>query len=277
MSLAYGFIDLNRRASRAIENRLPDLFKQHLHTIYKFRVADLINERRARVTLDVGTGKECPFFPFVRDPRLHVIVGVDCSEHELRHNADLDLKIVADAAGGLPFRDGSMDLVVSRSVVEHIKDNHAFFADCARVLRPAGTLVHTFPGKFAPFSLLNRMIPNALARWLLANLHPHWKDECGFIAYYDECYFSAIQKLLDRHGFSNYQFVFRYYQSIYYDFFFPLYAIMLLYDLVIWFFGIRNLACGILFVASRGSRDLAKIAQPCSRRGRGEINPNAGK
>ena len=255
MSLAHSFIDLNRKASRAVESRLPNLFKQHLHTLYKFRVADLINEQRARVTLDVGTGKECPFLPFVRDPRLHVIIGVDCSEHELSRNADLPLKIVADAAGGLPFRDGSMDLVVSRSVVEHIKDNHAFFADCSRVLGPGGILVHTFPGKFTPFALLNRMMPNALAKRLLAYLHPDWKDECGFIAYYDKCYFSAIQKLLDQNGLCDAQFTFRYYQSIYYEFFFPLYAVMLLYDLVIWFFGIRNFACGILFVASRGSPD----------------------
>jgi ubiquinone/menaquinone biosynthesis C-methylase UbiE len=262
VSLSYSFIGLNRRASRALEVWLPNLFKRHLHTLYKFQVADLINERRGRVTLDVGAGKECPFFPFVRDPRSSVIVGVDCSEHELRHNADLSLKVVADAAGGLPFRDASMDLVVSRSVIEHIKDNQAFFAECARVLRPGGTLVHTFSGKFTPFSLLNRVMPNALARGLIAFFHPHWKDDCGFRAYYDKCYFSAIQKLLDRYGFRNSQFTFRYYQSIYYEFLLPLYAVMLLFDLIMWFFGIRNLACGILVTASQGSRDFATFAEP---------------
>jgi SAM-dependent methyltransferase len=58
----------------------------------------------------------------------------------LRHNHQLDHKIVADAAArGFPFRDGSTDLVVSRAVVEHIRDNAAFFRNCARVLRRGGS------------------------------------------------------------------------------------------------------------------------------------------
>jgi ubiquinone/menaquinone biosynthesis C-methylase UbiE len=261
VSLLDSFIALNRSASRAIEARLPILFKRHLHTLYKLQVADMINQRPGQVTLDLGAGKECPFLPFVRDPRAHFILGVDCSERELRHNGDLDFKIVADAADGLPFKDGSIDVVVSRSVVEHIKDNQAFFANCARVLRSGGLLIHTFPGKFTPFSIFNQVMPNAIAKRLLAYFHPQWKDECGFIAYYDHCYFSAIRRLLNQNGFDNIQFTFRYYQSIYYDFFFPLYALMLLYDIVMWLFRIRNLACGILVTASRGPVILPPFAK----------------
>jgi hypothetical protein len=63
--------------------------------------------------------------------------------------------------------------------------------------------------------------------------------------------FLAIRALLDRNGFEDAQFSFRYYQAIYYDFFMPLYCVMVLYDLVMWFLGIRNLACGILVTAAR--------------------------
>jgi SAM-dependent methyltransferase len=252
MSLLSSFLAANSRASRAIEAWLPALFRRHLHTVYKYQVADLVNRQPRQVVLDIGAGKDCPFLPFVHEPRAHLIIGVDCSEHELRANTHLDTKIVADAAANrFPFEDGSADIVVSRSVVEHIRDNQVFFANCARVLRPGGILVHTFPCRFAPFSLINQFMPNVVARRLLAYFQPQWKDECGFIAYYDHCYFSAIRSLLDRNGLQNPQFTFRYYQSIYFDFFLPLYVLMLLYDLGTWFLGIRNLACGILVTATR--------------------------
>lgn len=252
MSLLARFSAANRRVSEAIEARLPALFTRHLHTLYKYEVANFVNCRTGQVVLDIGGGKECPFLPFVGEPGAHLLIAVDSSDEELRHNSDLDNKIVADAAAlGFPFRDASADLIVSRSVVEHLHDNTMFFANCARVLRPGGFLVHTFPCKFAPFSLINQLLPNRLTRRLLAYFHPQWQDDCGFPAFYDHCYFSAIRGLLDRYGFQNPQFTFRYYQSIYFDFFFPLYALMLVYDLLVSGLRIRNLACAILVTAER--------------------------
>lgn len=55
---------------------------------------------------------------------------------------------LADASRGLPFRDGSFDAVICEQVLEHMDDPQALFAECARVLRPGGTLlagVPTFP------------------------------------------------------------------------------------------------------------------------------------
>jgi ubiquinone/menaquinone biosynthesis C-methylase UbiE len=252
MSPLAWFMAANRRATGAIEAWLPVLFKRHLHTLYKYEVAARVNRCRGQVVLDIGGGRECPFLPFVEEPRTHLIIAVDCSDHELRLNPDLDVKVVADAAAGeFPIRDGSVDLIVSRSVIEHLHDNEMFFANCARVLRPRGALVHTFACKFAPFSLINQFLPNALTRRLIAYFHPQWKEECGFPAHYNNCYFSAVQRLLERNGFENWQITFRYYQAIYFDFFFPLYALMLIYDLITWRLGVRNLSCAMMVTAEQ--------------------------
>ena len=42
------------------------------------------------------------------------IVGVDVSDDELKHNEDVDERIVADVVQGLPFDDGSVDMIVSQ-------------------------------------------------------------------------------------------------------------------------------------------------------------------
>src|SRR5207248_3756712 len=229
-------------------------FTRHIQTLYKYEVAALLNRGPGQVVLDVGGGKECPFLPYVEDPRTHLVIALDCSEQELRVNPMLGRKVVADAASdGFPFFDGSADLVVSRAVVEHIRDNAAFFRNCASTLRPGGVMIHAFSGRFAPFALINQLFPNRLTRLLISYLHPYWREEgnYGFPAFYNRCYFSAMQDLLRQNGFDNAKFTLLYYQSTYFTFFFPLFVLMLFYDAVVSLLGVRNLASGIIVDADR--------------------------
>src|SRR6516162_4292040 len=254
MSLLARFIAANQRLCKATENHLPQVFKRHIQTLYKYQVAELINRRPGQVVLDVGGGKECPFLSFLDAPRGHLIIALDLSDEELRHNHQLDHKIVADAAAhGFPFRDGSADLIVSRAVVEHIRDNETFLRNCSRALCPGGIMVHAFSGRFAPFALINQLLPNRLTRRVIDYLHPEWQEEgnYGFLAFYDRCYFSAIKDLLDHNGFANTRFNLLYYQSVYFNFFYPLFIVMLAYDLIASMLGIRNLASGIVATAER--------------------------
>ena len=100
---------------------------------------------------------------------------------------------------------------------------------------------------------MNQLLPNRLTRRIIDYLHPEWKEEgnYGFLAFYDRCYFSAIKELLDRNGFTNTQFNLLYYQSTYFNFLFPLFLLMLAYDLIASMLGIRNLASGIIVTAER--------------------------
>jgi len=50
----------------------------------------------------------------------------------------------------LPFADGSLDAVVSASVLEYVPDAGAVLAECARTLRPGGILVCTVPDMTHP-------------------------------------------------------------------------------------------------------------------------------
>lgn len=257
MRLSARFFAINRQLCRIVESGLPSTFTRHIQTLYKYQVAELLNRRPGQFVLDVGGGKDCPFLPYVDDPSTHLIVALDCSQEELRANPLLGCKVVADAAaGGFPFRDGSADLVVSRAVVEHVRDNAAFFRNCASVLRPGGFMLHAFSGRFAPFALMNQVFPNRLTRRLIGYLHPDWREEgnYGFPAFYNRCYFSAVQNLLKWNGFENVQFTLLYHQSIYFTFFFPLFVMMLAYDTIVSLIGIRNLASGIIVKAERPQR-----------------------
>jgi 2-polyprenyl-3-methyl-5-hydroxy-6-metoxy-1,4-benzoquinol methylase len=78
-----------------------------------------------------------------------VVVAMDLDHPTLVHVAHRYAEVAAVRANlvALPVATAAVDLVVSSQVVEHLWDQDAFVADCARVLRPGGSLVVTTPNR----------------------------------------------------------------------------------------------------------------------------------
>jgi hypothetical protein len=140
---------------------------------------------------------------------------------------------------------------VSRSVIEHLADTRTFADECSRVLKPGGHSVHLLPGRNAPFSLLNRILPKSLSRRLIDWVFPEKKELLGFTAYYQDCTFDGITRLFRDRGLAIEQVFCRYYQSTYYGSFFPLYLVSVVYDLLAWKLDIRHLSAQLLIVVRR--------------------------
>lgn len=59
---------------------------------------------------------------------------------------------ITNAAGeGLPFAEGSFDLVLSHEVIEHVQDDRAAVAEMVRVLKPGGRAMIFSPNRGYPF------------------------------------------------------------------------------------------------------------------------------
>jgi hypothetical protein len=78
---------------------------------------------------------------------------------------------------------------------------------------------------------------------------------CGFPAFYDCCYYTALVQLLSKHGFDVEDHHVSYYQSRYYHFFLPLYCASVCYESMARATGMANLGAYILIVARRRQRD----------------------
>ncbi|MCE9634830.1 MAG: methyltransferase domain-containing protein [Planctomycetes bacterium] len=78
------------------------------------------------------------------------VVALDAFEHPCRLGRAA-LPAIPFAVGnldtGLPFRDASVDLVVSHEVVEHLHRPQVFFDEAFRVLRPGGSVVVKTPNR----------------------------------------------------------------------------------------------------------------------------------
>ena len=250
-SLFRQFVELNTRICNWIEARLPKRFTRSLLYAHELKCAELMNAAGPRKILDVGGGHGCPYAHHRQEAADVTLVGLDILFEQVKENQDIDMGLVGDAQGTLPFRPGQFELVSSRSVFEHLADNETLVRETHRILAPGGRTAHVFPCKFSPFAIINQILPNKLAQKILYVFFPNWSDKCGFKAFYSNCTYHQAVSLFQRNGFEIDEIELRYYQSIYFKFFVPFYLVSLTYDLLIWALDIKALCAQIFLVARK--------------------------
>ncbi|MGH9454156.1 MAG: class I SAM-dependent methyltransferase, partial [Terriglobia bacterium] len=240
-----GFFALNRRTSRFVERFFPQA-NVDMHGMYEKTVARYMNSKPGMVVVDVGGGKNCPFAKY-RSPEAGArIICLDISMAEMQYNMDVDEKRVADIMRSLPCDDGEADLIVSRSVLEHVENLSLFVKQARRVLKEGGYFIHVFPSKFAPFALLNQALPRKVSPWILDLMFPEKKGILGFPAVYDRCYASAIRRLLEGDGFEVVNLALTYRQSGYFEVFFPAYLASVCYEAILQSLSLKDLCAYVL-------------------------------
>src|SRR5262249_41820501 len=123
-SLLRRFFAANRSASRWLEARLPQA-QVDFFGLYDTIVARYMNSRPGPLVIDGGGGRSCSFAKHAEPGLGTRIVAVDVSEEEIRENLDVDEARVADISEHLPFEPLEADMIVSRSVLEHLTDVEA--------------------------------------------------------------------------------------------------------------------------------------------------------
>src|SRR5215813_10202793 len=111
------------------------------------------------VLIDAGCGCDLPLLGrYAKYASL--ALGVDLVKPTVRLNGSM--RVVVGALENLPVRSESVDVVVSRSVFEHLKEPVGVFREINRVLRPRGILIFTTPNKYCYASLVASLTPEFL-------------------------------------------------------------------------------------------------------------------
>ena len=117
--------------------------------------------------LDAGCGRYLKFCKELCDTAW--VVGIDLETVMETDNKRRPFGVRGDI-GRLPFSDGQFDMVISRSVIEHLHNPAAVFREFARVLRPGGKVVIITPNKYDYVSLLAAVTPYWVHRRLVSKI-----------------------------------------------------------------------------------------------------------
>lgn len=207
--------------------------------------------RDGMTVLDVGSGRNPTLPPSERPPNTRY-VGLDLSGEELRRAGPgaYDEVVVADVARRLPTLVGSVDLAVSWQVFEHIKPLNAVLDNLHAYLKPGGTLISLFSGRWSAFGVVNLLIPNALgSRLITRSMRRQGTNQPVFPAHYDHCTYSALSRMTSRWSDVEIHPLFR--AATYFHFSRLLTRMYLAYENTVRRAGLTNLATHYLLIARR--------------------------
>jgi SAM-dependent methyltransferase len=246
---------LNRGWSRKLDTLLDPHGRRGDGTV-EFMAAIRSVLRPGMVVMDVGGGKRPAIAAGLKASLGLRVIGVDISQEEINAAPPgcYDQVICRDVTTATALPEA--ELVISRSVMEHVSDPSAMYLNILRALRPGGFLISHIPNKFAPYALVNAALPNRLTKVLLSFFHWESKEETGFPALYRHCYPSRLEALLLSVGFRDVR-IRPTYRSEYCNFFLPLHASELAWQLFTSRLNRRNLCEAFTVVAQkqRGSGD----------------------
>jgi SAM-dependent methyltransferase len=83
----------------------------------------------------------------------------------------------------LPFASGGLDAVIASSVLEYVPDPSAVLRECARVLRPGGTLIFTVPDMAHPLRWLEWPLSLAARTSFARAVQPAWPRLGSYVTY----------------------------------------------------------------------------------------------
>lgn len=194
------FLNLNERLSRDFNIRV-DRWSGRRSGMVEFdrRLLPELLRPGLRV-LDVGGGKQPLIGSLAKQQHALHVTGLDLSADELAAAPEgaYDATIVGDVSTAVLA--GPYDLIVSRTVLEHVPDTAATLHNLAGALAPGGVMAHFLPCGNAPFALLNRLLGPSLGSRLLWSIFPQNRQIAGFPAYYDGCNPSRFRRLCEAEG-----------------------------------------------------------------------------
>lgn len=161
------------------------------------------------VVLDFGCGRGARRDDEVRLRRelcilrgkVRKVIGLDVDEAAAENPFVDEFNLLTGARW--PIADGSIDLIVSDSVLEHIERPEVFFSECRRTIRPGGYLCLRTPNKWSYVGLASRLVPNRFHSKVLTSVQDDRKEEDVFPTFYACNSVSRIRRALREHGFDG--------------------------------------------------------------------------
>lgn len=172
---------------------------EHPYRKYENKIASVLCE--TDTLLDAGCGRTAPALSkFIG--KVKTLVGID-----LEDNAEelLGIRYIKGDIAHIDVQSKSVDIVISRSVLEHVLTPAYIFKEINRILKPSGSFIFLVPNLYDYVSILSILIPNKFHKYIVSKTEGR-KMEDVFPTYYKANTYSSINKLSRNSGFEIIEF-----------------------------------------------------------------------
>jgi SAM-dependent methyltransferase len=153
-----------------------------IQKVLALELAERVNVRPGKIVVDVGTGTGCLLNALKAGQTDAVYIGLDAAEAMVLRGREL--KVRADLLA-LPFRAGSIDIIVSASAYQWAAGLNRAFASAIAALKPGGYFGAVFFGESSLkelFASLEAASPGLSATIARMPRLPSLEDACAAIA-----------------------------------------------------------------------------------------------
>jgi SAM-dependent methyltransferase len=173
--------------------------QDHPYRIFEREIDRIL--RPEHTLLDAGCGRTAPILVQYRG-RARRLIGVDLVEFDPRvqglelHRCDLRT---------IPLESNCVDVVMARSVMEHVTEPALVFSEMHRVLKPGGHFVFLTANLWDYASLIAKLIPNRFHPWIVSRTEGRQEEDVFPVAYRTNTR-SAIDRWAGQVGFERVSF-----------------------------------------------------------------------
>jgi hypothetical protein len=125
---------------------------------------------------------------------------------------------------------GQYDMIVSITLLEHVRDNTASVRNMFDALKAGGVTHHYIPAKWHPYSICLRIVGPKWQKRLIPRLRPGNENITGYPAFFDHCSVRSMRTLFERSGFVDINVEPYYRANDYFAWFLPAYVVVSLLE-----------------------------------------------
>ena len=152
--------------------------------------------RETDVILDAGCGRTAPILKKFRH-KAGQLIGVDLEEPM----GDMKgVKYIKGDISSIDLPDNSVDVVISRAVLEHIRHPDPVFKEINRVLKSGGRFIFLVPNLGDYVSIISKIVPNKFHQKIVSKTEGRDQTDV-FQAYYKANTYASINRIGGRNGF----------------------------------------------------------------------------
>src|SRR5450755_2473059 len=146
------------------ERLLKRYFGKQVHPYRLFENEVQSRLRPEHTLLDAGCGREAPVLQKFRG-HASKLIGIDIGAFK---DEIPGIELIQSDLGHMKIDSASVDIVMSRSVMEHVVDSRQVYTEVNRILKPGGYFIFLTPNLWDYASIIAKAVPNSMHPWIVA-------------------------------------------------------------------------------------------------------------